>query len=555
MEHLFVALIWILAKGLVLAAHVVASEAHGRQTNVRLIPEILGEVRFGHISRPVRESVDSLRYPEAEAVADNHYQKQQDYRFAFDKYPQAKAVADEFQHKEYRRWPTKGQILLETPSPNLDPKEAILKNEKSPFQEVSKTRSTTQVPSSGQRVATLREATSGKGSGDTATNVGQPISAGSGDPSDLKKRHFRGNRSMTPPSSGLDKTKPRPFGSKRPLITSRRSVWSDMVINQDDEHSTEEHYDYDYEEDGTITIDDTGLGRELSPKAGTNEINKGLSKRTNEINKDLSEEYTSVVDSYSYEVYEENQNSADTSTTGSSQANATAENKEDEYDPVEETIEYDGALEPDLNTNQFNHDKDAKPAEKPETNTELPGVREAPRPENQPERKEKRPLFSTTFPGGNCACLQNTIIEEGYFPVTCAEECQKKCQESCCCQFFIYNVADKSCGIRNWTPGGRSFSIGRISGRRDETGWKEVPNSAYAGKVLSTSSCQACHLTCAADNDCQVMTFNEMLGECSLNYGEGPFLETELSARYTCMGIASAYKECEGQNRTALFML
>jgi len=166
------------------------------------------------------------------------------------------------------------------------------------------------------------------------------------------------------------------------------------------------------------------------------------------------------------------------------------------------------------------------------------------------------PLETGTRPERNlvpdCQCMENTIIEEEFFQVINSADCQKRCQDSCCCQFFIYDEGVTSCGLRNWPPGGRSFSIGRLSGLRDEEGWTKIPNSAYVGKVLSTSSCQDCHSACVADNNCQTVVFNQMLTECSLNYGRGPFLETKLHDRYACMGISSAYKTCQGLNRTTL---
>jgi len=151
-----------------------------------------------------------------------------------------------------------------------------------------------------------------------------------------------------------------------------------------------------------------------------------------------------------------------------------------------------------------------------------------------------------------CGCLLNTIIEEDTFVVSCAEECQKKCKESCCCQFFNYNINDKSCGLRNYAPGGRSFTLGGLSGLREEsvTSWINIGNSHQVGKSLKASTCAACQSACSADDNCKTMIFNELLSECSLNYGDGPYRASQVDSKYQCFGISSAYKTCDGSQNS-----
>lgn len=114
-------------------------------------------------------------------------------------------------------------------------------------------------------------------------------------------------------------------------------------------------------------------------------------------------------------------------------------------------------------------------------------------------------------------------------------------------QFFNYNENDKSCGLRNYSPGGRSFSVGGLSGLRDEsaTTWTTVGNSIQVGKLLKASTCEACHSACSADDSCKTMVFNALLGECSLNYGDGPYRTSQVDTEYQCLGISSAYKTCD----------
>ena len=82
---------------------------------------------------------------------------------------------------------------------------------------------------------------------------------------------------------------------------------------------------------------------------------------------------------------------------------------------------------------------------------------------------------------------------------------------------------------------------------RDEsaTTWTTVGNSIQVGKALKASSCEACQSACTADDSCKTMVFNQLLGECSLNYGDGPYRTTQLDTKYHCMGISSAHKTCD----------
>ena len=57
-------------------------------------------------------------------------------------------------------------------------------------------------------------------------------------------------------------------------------------------------------------------------------------------------------------------------------------------------------------------------------------------------------------------------------------------------QFFTYNVARKKCGLRKFAPGGRSFSVGNLSGLKNESPseWKKIENSVYVGRKFKTST-------------------------------------------------------------------
>ena len=58
-----------------------------------------------------------------------------------------------------------------------------------------------------------------------------------------------------------------------------------------------------------------------------------------------------------------------------------------------------------------------------------------------------------------------------------------------CWQFFTYNAAAHACGLRNYTPGGRSFSFGNLSGLKNEDPsiWKQITNSVYVGMMLKNA--------------------------------------------------------------------
>ena len=97
-------------------------------------------------------------------------------------------------------------------------------------------------------------------------------------------------------------------------------------------------------------------------------------------------------------------------------------------------------------------------------------------------------------------------------------------------QFFTYNKASKSCGLRNFVPQARSFSLGNISGLKNESPliWTKVSNSVYVAKSFKTTTAADCQTICLADNDCKAMIYNKLLQQCSLNFGEGPYREISL---------------------------
>jgi len=146
-------------------------------------------------------------------------------------------------------------------------------------------------------------------------------------------------------------------------------------------------------------------------------------------------------------------------------------------------------------------------------------------------------------PDPSCELKNNTLIVEGSIPASTVGECQAKCQDDNNCQFFTYNEASKGCGLRNFVPGGRSFSLGNISGLKNEspTAWSQISNSVYVGKSLTVNTAEECRIVCLADDDCNAMIFNALLNQCSLNYGEGPFREIPLGPND--FGISSCQKQ------------
>ena len=111
-------------------------------------------------------------------------------------------------------------------------------------------------------------------------------------------------------------------------------------------------------------------------------------------------------------------------------------------------------------------------------------------------------------------------------------------------QFFTYNAQTKGCGLRHFIPNGRSFSLGNVSGLKNESPslWSQVSNSVYVAKSLKTDSAEDCQAVCLADNDCKAMIFNELLGHCSLSYGTGPYRTIPLGSQDK-FGISSCLKQ------------
>ena len=69
-----------------------------------------------------------------------------------------------------------------------------------------------------------------------------------------------------------------------------------------------------------------------------------------------------------------------------------------------------------------------------------------------------------------------------------------------------------------------------------------VSNSVYVAKSFKTKTAIDCQSICIADNECQAMIFNKLLGQCSLNFGEGPYREIPLGNQNQ-FGISSCTKQ------------
>ena len=113
-------------------------------------------------------------------------------------------------------------------------------------------------------------------------------------------------------------------------------------------------------------------------------------------------------------------------------------------------------------------------------------------------------------------------------------------------QFFTYNKRSKGCGLRNFVPQSRAFSLGNISGLKNESPliWTKVSNSVYVAKSFKTNTAADCQTICLADNECKAMIYNKLLGQCSLNLGEGPYREIPLGNQ-SQFGISSCIKKSE----------
>jgi len=154
--------------------------------------------------------------------------------------------------------------------------------------------------------------------------------------------------------------------------------------------------------------------------------------------------------------------------------------------------------------------------------------------------------YQSCLPDGSsdeCELKENILIDEKTVQKSFASECQTKCQEDPSCEFFTYNKATKECGLRNFVPRGRSVLPGYVSGLKNESpsAWAQISNSVYVAKSISVSSPEGCQMICLADNNCNAMIFNQALGQCSLSYGKGPFIEIPLPNN-SPFGISSCLK-------------
>jgi len=145
----------------------------------------------------------------------------------------------------------------------------------------------------------------------------------------------------------------------------------------------------------------------------------------------------------------------------------------------------------------------------------------------------------------SCACEGNKLIVEGSSFVPTKEACQRKCQKQRSCKFFTYNLKSCTCGLRTFTPGGRAFSFGNVSGLKYESPsqWKSKVNSVYVGKLVTAYSCSQCSNLCMANSRCRSMIYNNLYKQCSFNYGTGNLRTITLPSNFRRFGISSA-KNC-----------
>ena len=113
-------------------------------------------------------------------------------------------------------------------------------------------------------------------------------------------------------------------------------------------------------------------------------------------------------------------------------------------------------------------------------------------------------------------------------------------------QFFTYNPQAQICGLRNFVPATRAFSLGNLSGLKNEayTSWTLQLNSVYVGRLETTETCGQCTTLCQMDPQCKSVIFNGGFQQCSFNYGTGPVQAISLPPVFNFFGIRSSLKTC-----------
>jgi len=152
------------------------------------------------------------------------------------------------------------------------------------------------------------------------------------------------------------------------------------------------------------------------------------------------------------------------------------------------------------------------------------------------------PTPPAELPSCKC-CIPNVLVVEGAtLTTTNAQDCQDACQASPSCQFFTYNEGTGGCGLRTFEPTARAFSFGNLSGFKYEspTIWTQAKNTVLVGRLETTSTCVQCLNLCITSPGCKTVIYNQLFGECSLNYGTGSLISIALPPIFDCFGISSA---------------
>merc|ERR1712215_18347 len=116
---------------------------------------------------------------------------------------------------------------------------------------------------------------------------------------------------------------------------------------------------------------------------------------------------------------------------------------------------------------------------------------------------------------------EDTIFVEGSIAVKDVTQCLNICRHVACCEFFTYNTLSKTCGIRNYRPGGQidiqDTKIGTSHGIL--TG---CTNKVLVGKTVRIRGGNTgdCDCSCQIDRRCKSWTWRRTDELCIHNYGD-----------------------------------
>ena len=109
-------------------------------------------------------------------------------------------------------------------------------------------------------------------------------------------------------------------------------------------------------------------------------------------------------------------------------------------------------------------------------------------------------------------------------------------------QFFLYGIPGKGCALANWEPNDLALAPAFQTGLKNNATIHMF--RGFTGQTLTAKNCKKCYKACKDDPNCKYQVFIKSLKQCSLMYGEGPYIEWPVPWYTKGLKISTSYDAC-----------